>query len=240
MTADATSSSTATARPRPARRSPSSRRSASRRTRSTKAAPRWTTNESCRSTVYEKLRRAGPRRVAPPRCSPAPGEAAPTGRWLRYFHVNFGVPEEYAEDHLPGALFLDTNWLETASDWNRRSPAGAGSSRCAAWASPRTPRSSCTAGHRGEPERALARPACRPDRGDARGDDPALHRRGRRAAARRRLRLVGPAGNPLETATARPGAGRRVRGDDPGASGHHRRPARGEADGSRNRRARRW
>ena len=49
-------------------------------------------------------------------------EAAPTGRFL-LFHVNFGVPEEYAEAHIPGALFLDTNWLEDPADWNRRSPA---------------------------------------------------------------------------------------------------------------------
>lgn len=48
-------------------------------------------------------------------------ESAPAGRYL-LFHVNFGVWEEYAEDHLPGALFLDTNWLESSSDWNRRSP----------------------------------------------------------------------------------------------------------------------
>jgi len=48
-------------------------------------------------------------------------EAAPTGRFL-LFHVNFGVPEEYAEGHIPGALFLDTNWLEDPADWNRRSP----------------------------------------------------------------------------------------------------------------------
>jgi molybdopterin synthase sulfurtransferase len=39
------------------------------------------------------------------------------------FHVNFGVPEEYAENHLPGALYLDTNWLENPVDWNRRTPA---------------------------------------------------------------------------------------------------------------------
>ena len=48
-------------------------------------------------------------------------EAAPTGRFL-LFHVNFGVPEEYAENHIPGALYLDTNWLEDPEDWNRRSP----------------------------------------------------------------------------------------------------------------------
>ena len=49
-------------------------------------------------------------------------EAAPEGPAL-LFHVNFGVPEEYAEGHLPGALYLDTNWLEDPADWNRRSPA---------------------------------------------------------------------------------------------------------------------
>jgi 3-mercaptopyruvate sulfurtransferase SseA len=48
-------------------------------------------------------------------------EAAPAGRFL-LFHVNFGVPEEYEESHLPGALYLDTNWLESPVDWNRRSP----------------------------------------------------------------------------------------------------------------------
>ena len=48
-------------------------------------------------------------------------EAAPNGGFL-LFHVNFGVPEEYAEGHIPGALFLDTNWLEDPADWNRRSP----------------------------------------------------------------------------------------------------------------------
>jgi 3-mercaptopyruvate sulfurtransferase SseA len=48
-------------------------------------------------------------------------EAAPEGRFL-VFHVNFGVPEEYAEGHLPGALHLDTNQLESPPDWNRRSP----------------------------------------------------------------------------------------------------------------------
>jgi thiosulfate/3-mercaptopyruvate sulfurtransferase len=49
-------------------------------------------------------------------------EAPPTGRFL-LFHVNFGVPEEYAESHLPGAAYLDTNWLENPADWNRRPPA---------------------------------------------------------------------------------------------------------------------
>ncbi|MGH8927306.1 MAG: rhodanese-like domain-containing protein [Acidimicrobiia bacterium] len=38
------------------------------------------------------------------------------------FHVNFGVPEEYDDGHLPGAFYLDTNWLESPDDWNRRSP----------------------------------------------------------------------------------------------------------------------
>ena len=49
-------------------------------------------------------------------------EAGPTGHAL-LFHVNFGVPEEYADGHIPGAHYLDTNWLESPADWNRRSPA---------------------------------------------------------------------------------------------------------------------
>ena len=49
-------------------------------------------------------------------------EAAPNGKFL-LFHVNFGVPEEYEEGHIPGALYLDTNVLEDPADWNRRSPA---------------------------------------------------------------------------------------------------------------------
>jgi molybdopterin synthase sulfurtransferase len=48
-------------------------------------------------------------------------EAAPAGPVL-LFHVNFGVPEEYEDGHLPGALYLDTNLLENPDDWNRRSP----------------------------------------------------------------------------------------------------------------------
>jgi thiosulfate/3-mercaptopyruvate sulfurtransferase len=48
-------------------------------------------------------------------------EAAPTGKFV-VLHVNFGVPDEYADGHLPGALYLDTNWLESPEDWNRRSP----------------------------------------------------------------------------------------------------------------------
>jgi thiosulfate/3-mercaptopyruvate sulfurtransferase len=49
-------------------------------------------------------------------------EAAPAGPF-RLFHVNFGVPDEYAEGHIPGAHYLDTNWLENPVDWNRRTPA---------------------------------------------------------------------------------------------------------------------
>lgn len=46
-------------------------------------------------------------------------EAAPPSRYV-LFHVNFGVPEEYEEAHLPGAIYLDTNRLEDPADWNRR------------------------------------------------------------------------------------------------------------------------
>ena len=48
-------------------------------------------------------------------------EAAPAPGFL-LFHVNFGLPAEYEEAHLPGALYLDTNRLESPTLWNRRSP----------------------------------------------------------------------------------------------------------------------
>jgi 3-mercaptopyruvate sulfurtransferase SseA len=48
-------------------------------------------------------------------------EAAPAREFL-LFQVNFGLPEEYEENHLPGALYLDTNRLESPTVWNRRSP----------------------------------------------------------------------------------------------------------------------
>ncbi|MGH8926695.1 MAG: rhodanese-like domain-containing protein [Acidimicrobiia bacterium] len=45
-----------------------------------------------------------------------------TGGAFSVFHVNFGVPEEFEDGHLPGSYYLDTNWLEASHDWNRRSP----------------------------------------------------------------------------------------------------------------------
>jgi molybdopterin synthase sulfurtransferase len=48
-------------------------------------------------------------------------EAAPARGFL-LFQVNFGLPEEYEDNHLPGALYLDTNRLESPALWNRRSP----------------------------------------------------------------------------------------------------------------------
>ncbi len=38
------------------------------------------------------------------------------------FQVNYGVAEEYERGHIPGAFYLDTNSLESSTDWNRRSP----------------------------------------------------------------------------------------------------------------------
>jgi thiosulfate/3-mercaptopyruvate sulfurtransferase len=53
------------------------------------------------------------------------GESPETyaGNGFVVLHVNFGVPEEYVDGHLPQALYLDTNWLEDPVTWNRRSPA---------------------------------------------------------------------------------------------------------------------
>ena len=81
----------------------------------------WAANESLpveKLAKYEKLVTIDWLRQVLAGDSP---EAAPTGDFL-LFHVNFGVPEEYAEAHIPGALYLDTNSLEDPADWNRRSP----------------------------------------------------------------------------------------------------------------------
>jgi len=52
-----------------------------------------------------------------------PVDEAPSSTPL-VFHVNYGVPQDYARGHIPGAFHLDTNSLESSKDWNRRSPAG--------------------------------------------------------------------------------------------------------------------
>lgn len=48
-------------------------------------------------------------------------DEGPDGR-VAVFHVNYGVPKDYARGHIPGAFHLDTNVLESSEDWNRRSP----------------------------------------------------------------------------------------------------------------------
>jgi 3-mercaptopyruvate sulfurtransferase SseA len=50
------------------------------------------------------------------------GEEAETyaGSGFAIFHVNHGDPQEYAAGHLPGAVYLDTDVLESPTNWNRR------------------------------------------------------------------------------------------------------------------------
>ncbi len=43
------------------------------------------------------------------------------GKGFAVFHVNFGVPEDYEEGHIPGAMHLDTHALESTASWNRHS-----------------------------------------------------------------------------------------------------------------------
>lgn len=50
------------------------------------------------------------------------GELGPDREGSLLFHVNWGVPEEYESGHIPGALYLNTESLESPRDWNRRSP----------------------------------------------------------------------------------------------------------------------
>ena len=107
-------------------------------------AAEWAADPIAAARPAAELRQAGRHRRGSARSSTGAGRRRrPTGKFL-LFHVNFGVPEEYAEGHIPGALFLDTNWLEDPVDWNRRSPAVI-TRRWRASASPATRRSSCTA-----------------------------------------------------------------------------------------------
>lgn len=46
---------------------------------------------------------------------------APEGAFA-VFHVNSDTPAAYEHGHIPGALYLDTNVLESPATWNRRSP----------------------------------------------------------------------------------------------------------------------
>ena len=192
-TADATSSSTATTATDAAAvaarlaRARASTTSASTTTAS-RPGPR---TPACRSSALPKYDSSSTSSGSA-RCSPA-GVPRPrrTGKFL-LFHVNFGVPEEYAEGHIPGALYLDTNWLEDPADWNRRSPEELDDGAPRARHHPRHDGHRLRPRHRGRRQREVAGPPGRPDRRDARADDPALRRRRRRPAARRRLRLVGP------------------------------------------------
>ncbi len=37
-------------------------------------------------------------------------------------HSHYGYMEDYEEGHIPGAIALNTNWLESTETWNRRTP----------------------------------------------------------------------------------------------------------------------
>ena len=103
-------------------------------------------------------------------------EAPPNEKFL-LFHVNFGVPEEYAEGHIPGALFLDTNWLEDPVDWNRRSPEVIEAALRSLGITRRHDGRRLRSRHRGRRQGEVAGPTRRPDRRDPGADDPALRRR---------------------------------------------------------------
>ena len=119
-------------------------------------------------------------------------EAPPNGDFL-LFHVNFGVPEEYAEGHIPGALYLDTNWLEDPADWNRRSPEAI-DGRAAGRSASRSDTTVIVYGRDTEGDANEKWPGRRAGQIAATRALMILRYAGRRRrpAARRRLRLVGP------------------------------------------------
>jgi len=44
-----------------------------------------------------------------------------SGQGFAIFHVNSGAPGDYEKGHIPGALYLNTDALESAPSWNRLS-----------------------------------------------------------------------------------------------------------------------
>ena len=79
------------------------------------------------------------------------------GNGFLLFHVNFGVPEEYEEGHIPGALYLDTNWLESP-EAGIAVPRGLQATLTALGISPKRRWSSMAATSR-QSQREVARPA---------------------------------------------------------------------------------
>ncbi len=45
-------------------------------------------------------------------------------------HAHYQNPEDYHKGHIPGAVSLDTNWLESEETWNRRTPEELASALC--------------------------------------------------------------------------------------------------------------
>src|SRR5215211_2696531 len=148
-------------------------------------------------------------------------EASPAGAFL-LFHVNSGVVEEYEEDHIPGALYLDTNRLEDSADWNRRSPQELEAALLAR-GQPRHGRHPLWPRHRRRSRQEVARSSGRAERSHPGGADLALRGRRRRPPARRRLRLLGAGGQPARDGPPRARAGRLVWHSDPAAAGADRR-----------------
>ncbi len=44
------------------------------------------------------------------------------GKDYKIFHAHYGFEDDYNAGHIPGAIALDTLWLEEPETWNRRSP----------------------------------------------------------------------------------------------------------------------
>ena len=131
-------------------------------------------------------------------------EAAPAGQFL-LFHVNFGVPEEYEENHLPGALYLDTNRLENPEDWNRRTPQELETALTSLGITSRHHRHPLRARHRRPRQREVAGTSGRPDRCHPRGTDPRATRASTTSVCSTAATTPGcKRGNALETTRREP------------------------------------
>ena len=69
------------------------------------------------------LRAAGPRGLAERRARRAAGRGRSRAPTRSCSTSTSGSPRSTRTGHIPGARYLDTNWLESPADWNRRTPA---------------------------------------------------------------------------------------------------------------------
>ena len=174
----------------------------------TPAGPRGRPTKACRSKASE-LRQAGPHRLAACRARREAARGCPDGPATCCSTSTSGFPRSTRTVTSRAPTISTRTGSRSPADWNRRTPAELDHALRSLGITADTTVDPVRPRHRGRREREVAGAPGRADRRHARGVDPALRRRRRRASARRRLRLVGPGRQPGrdDASPARVGAG---------------------------------